>query len=247
MLLAAVAVSMLAVSSGCSGLAPGKDAAVKYQVARVSRPITIDAQWDKPAWKKIKAIELTNHMGDKPAHFPKVQAKIGYDPANIYVIWRVEDNYVRAVAAKHQGPVCRDSCVEFFFTPGADTTRGYFNLEMNCGGTMLLNYQTIPWQNVVELTAEELAKVEVAHVMSKIVEPEIAKPTVWTVEYRFPIELLAKYMPSAVKPAPGVQWRVNLYKCADATSHPHWLTWAKVDRPRPDFHQPEYFGEVKFK
>jgi hypothetical protein len=49
-----------------------------------------------------------------------------------------------------------------------------------------------------------------------------------------------------VKPAPGVKWRANLYKCADATSHPHWLTWSKVDYNRPNFHLPDYFGELEF-
>lgn len=247
---------VLAVSSGCqdkpesgatSGPAREKDAAMRYEVVRAAQPIPIDANWDKPAWQNARPVELTYYMGDKPAHFPKVQAKLAYDPANLYVIFRVEDNYVRAVAAKHQDAVCRDSCCEFFFTPGTDVAKGYFNLEMNCGGTMLLNYQVVPWKNQIKLTDEELSRVEVAHSLPKNVNPEIAKPTVWTIEYRFPVELMGAYLPTAAKPAPGVEWRANLYKCADATSHPHWLTWSKVDRPRPDFHVPEYFGTLVFK
>ena len=83
--------------------------------------------------------------------------------------------------------------------------------------------------------------------MPKIVDPEIAKPTTWTVEYRIPLDLLAKYYPKAVKPAPGVTWRANFYKCGDDTSHPHWLSWSCVDRPKPDFHAPTSFGTLVFK
>jgi hypothetical protein len=38
----------------------------------------------------------------------------------------------------------------------------------------------------------------------------------------------------------------NFYKCADQTSHPHWLTWASVDYPQPKFHLPEFFGRLVF-
>ena len=47
-------------------------------------------------------------------------------------------------------------------------------------------------------------------------------------------------------PEPGVGWRANLYKCADDSSHPHWLTWAHVDNPTPDFHLREFFGILRF-
>lgn len=239
-------VAIVATGAGCSGSAGGKDGVMKYEVARVSGPMVIDAKWDKPAWQKIKPLEVKLYMGKEPEHQPRVQAKLAYDAANVYVIFRVEDNYVRAVAEKHQGPVCRDSCVEFFFTPGTDVAKGYFNLEMNCGGTMLLHFQTIPREGT-PLTDAELARIEVAASQPRIVEPEIATPTVWTVEYRFPVDLIGKYLPAAPKPGKGVQWRANFYKCGDKTSHPHWLTWAKVERPRPDFHVPEDFGVLEFK
>lgn len=234
-------------SCGCTGLGRGKDAAVKYEVTRVDQPIKIDANWDKPAWQKIKPLDVARYMGEKPAHLPKVQAKLAYDAENIYVIFRVDDNYVRAVARKNQDFVCRDSCVEFFFAPGVDVTKGYYNLETNCGGTMLLHFQTLPRQNNRPLAPELLDKIEIAHTQPRIVDPEIAQPTVWTLEYRLPVAVALTELPDAARPAPGVEWRANFFKCADRTSHPHWLTWAKVERPKPDFHVPEYFGTLVFK
>jgi len=217
-----------------------------YEVKRTDEPIPIDADWDKPAWRDIAPLELTYYMGDKPEHMPRTQARLAYNAQAIYVIFRVEDRYVRAVAADHQGPVCLDSCVEFFFTPGTDTSAGYFNLEMNCGGTMLFHFQVIPRKGV-PISAADLERIEVAHKMLKIVDPEVADPTTWTVEYRLPVDMLEKHYGATKKPAPGVTWRANFYKCADKTSHPHWLTWSFVDKPRPDFHVPAFFGTLEFR
>lgn len=218
-----------------------------YRVKRLSAPIKVDADWAKAVWRDAEAIVLANHMGPRPEHFPKTQAKLAYDDESLYVIFRVEDRYVRAVAEKHQDSVCVDSCVEFFFTPRTDPENaGYFNLEMNCGGTMLFNYQLIPWKNRKPVSEADLARIETATTLPKRVEPEVTAPTTWVVEYRLPFDLLSNYIDEWTQPAPGVEWRANVYKCADATSHPHWLTWSPVDHPRPNFHLPQYFGRLLF-
>ena len=36
----------------------------------------------------------------------------------------------------------------------------------------------------------------------------------------------------------------NFYKCADLTSTPHFLSWAPIDTPEPDFHRPEFFAPI---
>lgn len=216
-----------------------------YRVRKLTAPLTVDADWNKPQWQNIPAAPLTLFMGEKPAHFPKVEFKVAYDPNNIYVIFRVEDQYVRAVQQGYQSAVCTDSCVEFFFTPSADIRQGYFNLETNCGGTILMHTQTARGVNWIELDSADLDKISIAHSLPTIVEPEIQTPTIWTVEYRLPFSILEKYAP-VVKPAAGVTWKANFYKCADQTSHPHWLTWSRVDLPKPDFHRPEFFGTLIF-
>ena len=211
-----------------------------YQVQRIAQPIVIDGHWDKPAWAAIQPLDLTYYMGERPEHLPRVQAKLAYDDQAVYVIFRVEDKYVRAVAEKHQGTVCRDSCAEFFFTPGTDVKKGYFNLEMNCGGTMLLNFQTIPRQGTPVAPAD-IDSIQVKASMPRIVEPERVGPIVG---FGF---ASAVFVALPFLPVPGVTWRANFFKCGDRTSHPHWLTWSFVDRPRPDFHVPECFGTLEFK
>ncbi|MBF0230732.1 MAG: hypothetical protein HQK63_14285 [Desulfamplus sp.] len=62
---------------------------------------------------------------------------------------------------------------------------------------------------------------------------------------RYSISLLRRYC-KVIIPALNVEWRANFYKCADKTSHPHWLTWSPVDFPKPNFHIHESFGILKF-
>lgn len=219
---------------------------MRYSVTQIESDGNAVA-WDDDRWSTVGPLELRQFMGDKPAHFPRVQAKVAYDDEAVYVAFHVDDRYVRAVAAEHQGAVYEDSCVEFFFTPGDDVSVGYFNLEMNCGGTMLLHFQRAKGKDRVAISADDLARISVVHDLPKIVEPEIGEPTRWTVAYRLPFDLLEKYYSAKVaRPDAGVTWRANVYKCADATSHPHWLTWSPVDLPRPDFHRPEWFGTFVF-
>jgi hypothetical protein len=78
-----------------------------------------------------------------------------------------------------------------------------------------------------------------------VVEPEIQEPVTWYIEYRVPFAVLETCTQFS-RPRPGDVWRANLYKCADGTSHPHWLVWSPIVRPRPDFHVPDQFGHLVF-
>lgn len=204
-----------------------------------------DSCWDHFPWKGVPPELIQNYMGDKPDHFPKTAVKITYDQTAVNLMFRVQDRYVRATAASHQDSVYKDSCVEFFFAPGYDVTNGYFNLEINCGGTMLFHFQTQPRKNPVVIPDPDISRITTMHSLPGIVEPEIQEPVTWTVGLSIPIALLERYC-QVIPPESQAVWRVNFYKCADNSSHPHWLTWSPVDLPTPDFHHPQSFGILQF-
>ena len=216
---------------------------MSYKVKRLAGRTAMNADWDQDAWRGVEPLAIERYLNDRPAHVPRVQAKLGYDDEAVTVIFRVEDQYVRAVHG-HQDSVCRDSCVEFFFVPDTDAAKGYFNIEINCSGALLFHFQTQPRVDHVVISDADCTQVEIAATMPSRVEPEIAEPVTWGIECRVPVALLESYMDMA-RPATGVTWRANLYKCADATSHPHWLSWSPIGG-KIDFHQPQYFGEIVF-
>jgi hypothetical protein len=217
-----------------------------YKVQRLTGSIKIDADWSKPAWKNVKPVEIKNHMGSLPAFIPEVKSKMIYDKDNLYLIFNVNDRYVRCITKEINGPVWEDSCIEFFFSPDMDYPGRYFNLEINCGGTPLMHYNLVPRKDFISLFPADINNIEIAHTLPQIVDPEIKEPVNWTVEYRIPLELLRKYS-NVTAPGPGIEWRANFYKIAEKNSNPHFLTWTLVQNPVPDFHLPRFFGKIRFK
>ena len=201
--------------------------------------------WNSPPWQAIQPLKLRHFMGKPPEHFPETAVKLAYHEAALYVLFRVEDRYVRAVAPRHQASVCGDSCVEFFFTPGPEVSSGYFNFEMNCGGTLLFHFHPDGGAGFGEIPVQDCENMRKMHSLPRIVDPEIQETVTWTAGVGIPFALLERYCRVAA-PKPKAVWRVNFYKCADNSSHPHWLTWSPVDFPKPNFHLPEFFGFLEF-
>jgi hypothetical protein len=216
-----------------------------YTVKRAGQPVSIDADWEKTFWKDIDAGEVACVQWENVGHAPMTMFKVAYDHECLYVIFRVEDRFVRAVTTETHGPVWEDSCVEFFFTPQGEPSSVYFNLETNCCGARLMQQHTGPLENTRFVERADCEKIEIASSISGPVDPEIAEPTVWTVEYALPFEILPKYA-DFEQPKAGSVWYGNFYKCGDKTSHPHWMAWSPIKVDEPNFHLPEFFGLLTF-
>lgn len=203
--------------------------------------------WDGPAWMQADTLDLIHYRPEGSGHRPKTGARLLYDKDGIFGIFRVEDRYVRSVRTHYGEPVYKDSCVEFFVKPGPD--KGYFNFEFNCGGTFLCNYIINPertgegFREFISVPEEEGRLVIVHHSLPDVVDPEIAGPLTWTLEFFIPFRLLEKYA-GRIGDVPGSEWKANFYKCGDETSHPHWVSWKPV--PKLNFHMPECFGTIRF-
>ena len=87
------------------------------------------------------------------------------------------------------------------------------------------------------------ATIELFHTLPERITDEITEPVTWRLGFRIPVAFFVKY--SNINPElSGQKWTANFTKCADATSHPHWLSWQAL--PKCDFHLPDYFGELAF-
>lgn len=223
-----------------------KEQPLTYEVVRAKQQVTIDGNWNKSVWKKVKPLVVGKYMGTIPAFKPGVEAKMIYDDANVYVIFRVKDKQVRSLVQEYNGNVSGDACVEFFFSPDTQLPERYFNLEINAGGTPLIFYVTKPWTGFKKLEAEDIKQIEIAHSLPSVVDPEIKEEVTWTIEYRIPLSMLQKFS-NVTYPKSGVTWKANFYKTASQSTNPHWITWSYVDNPKPNFHLPQFFGTLIFK
>jgi hypothetical protein len=216
-----------------------------YEVSRLKKPMKINGIWNKYQWQKIPAVEIDNTMGDKPKFIPGVQAKMMYDNNNLYVIFLVNDRFVRCLVRDFNGPVYEEPCVEFFFSPDTMYPERYFNLEINCGGTPLMHYNDHSRKVRKELSVNDMQMIEIVHSLPNVVDPEITEPVTWTIEYRLPLSILEKYS-KITPPGKGISWKANFYKIAEKGSNVHFLTWSVVDNPEPNFHLPQFFGNINF-
>lgn len=216
-----------------------------YKVSKLHGTMNIDGNWNKDQWKNIETIKVQRHMGEKSPFIPVVETKMMYDNQNVYVIFRVQDQFVLSTVTKYNGPVSKNSCVEFFFSPDSLKPLNYFNLEINAGGTPLMYFITKPKSEFKPLEEEDIKTIEISHSLPRVVYPEMKDPVTWTIEYKIPLSTIQKYSP-VTHPGKGVRWKGNFYKTGSETSNPNYMTWSFVDNAKPNFHLPQFFGTLVF-
>lgn len=219
-----------------------------YTISRRTNLPEPGAAWDGPYWGVVPALPIENFRPESSDHRPVVRARLVYTDEALSGLFRVEDQYVRAVATGFHDNVCRDSCVEFFFKP--DRGEGYFNFEFSCGGAMLCFYVTDPnrlglgpVKGSVPLDEMLCRQVRIDTSLPERIEPEIAEPTTWTLGFTIPYSVLEAHT-GPLGDLAGRTWMANLYKCGDKTSHPHWASWNPVDEL--NFHLPRCFAPLIF-
>jgi hypothetical protein len=165
---------------------------------------------------------------------PSVDFHIAHSDKAIAIMFKVTEDHVKAVAMENNGRVWEDSCVEFFVRM-ADGQR-YTNIEMNCAGTILVG------KRLSKADAEHLSESEIATIRRitslphEQTDSRKAGQSWWAIEV-IPYEIFG------YEQKPGVL-RANLYKCGDKCDQPHFLSWSPIPLPAPNFHCPEYFGEI---
>lgn len=162
----------------------------------------------------------------------------GFSRTHFAVSFHVRGLDLRAVSLEDDGNIWEDSCCEFFVENPEGGT--YYNFEINCIGA-LLNGVGPGRENRVRREKDILNKIIRFSTLEPRKYEEDGKIFNWGVAMVIPLSLIgteAGKMPSSLK--------ANFYKCGDKTAHPHFLSWNPVLCPQPDFHRPEYFGELIF-
>jgi hypothetical protein len=221
---------------------------LSYLVRRVAPPPSGAIALQDPLWKIANELEIAHFHPRSSDHRPRTRARVLHDASSLFVRFDVDDRYVVSRSTRFQDMVCFDSCVEFFFRPKTD--RGYFNLEINCGGTFLCSYIEDPRRTATRfvkftpLSAEDGMKFTIEHTMSAVVFPERSDPAHWQIACRIPLSVVENYVGPLGEPAHW-RWDGNFYKCADHSSHPHWASWSPI-ADELNFHQPRFFRTIHF-
>lgn len=163
---------------------------------------------------------------------------IARSDSKLYIRYFVRGNCLKAIYTKDQDPVWQDSCVEFFTQiPGE---KEYYNFEFNCIGTCLASKRENR-DNATPLSPEQMKQIVRMPSMGSRPFHEMQGLFAWDLIVAIPFDLLGldgNNLPEKIK--------ANFYKCADETSLPHYLSWNPIPTENPNFHCPEYFGEIYF-
>lgn len=171
---------------------------------------------------------------------PEVKFRMAYTDSAILLHYKVEEGSVRALADMDNGPVWKDACVEFFSIPAGDGV--YYNIECNCAGFVLIGAGN-------KRNGREHAPIEVTEKilrwssLGRSPFEERVGDCSWELALVIPYSAFFKHHITSLE---GKTIKANFYKCGDELRTPHYLSWNPIDLENPNFHCPEYFGNVHF-
>ena len=183
-------------------------------------------------WEQVPAVEL-EHTGWLESCAVAAKAQACHDGENLWIRMEAKESPIRATLTGKLDAICTDSCLEFFFAPDPELPH-YFNFEFNPLAALYLGFG-----------AERATRVRqiVRDVNVSFAPKPFFTEDGWGIEYKIPRSFLRVYDPDFE--FSGKKYG-NFYKCGDNLPNPHFLSWNKIDFPRPNFHLPEFFGEVVF-
>jgi len=195
---------------------------------------------DRLEWNRVDEILIDKFCWDYPFK-PLSKAKLCLlkNQGICVKMWSYEDNPI-SICTQNNEYVNYDSCLEFFFNVFPEESNIYLNFEVNHLGTMLIQYGSgrgdrkfLSTLNVEYPTVTAFTDTDVLG-------------EYWGIEYTIPLDLIeAIYGKSDIKTNHII--RAALYKCGDNTGRPHYGSWQPIGTERPDFHRPEFFGELVIK
>ncbi|NJK98812.1 MAG: hypothetical protein HC905_31345 [Bacteroidales bacterium] len=116
------------------------------------------------------------------------------------------------------------------------------NLEFNCIGTTLVGFG-------FGKTGRERAGLEITEKIQRF--SSLGKNAIdfqegdftWTLTLIIPLSAFFRHQISDLS---GLTAKANFYKCGDELSNPHYISWRPIDFAKPNFHLPEFFGDIVF-
>lgn len=184
-------------------------------------------------------LSCNNWRKDYP-YTPEVDCYLWHTGDSLWIRFEVREDYVAALASHDNEKVSKDSCVEFFISLD---DKGYYNLEANCIGKILLSHR-------------KGRKIDVKYADDVILSGIVRKPSLgslpfncrgtdgkWTLDLEIPVNIFFNH---EIKTLGGLEAKCNIYKCGDDLPNPHYLSLYPIDTETPDFHRPEFFQPLKF-
>ncbi len=182
---------------------------------------------------KCEKIYIDKSLWGTDNYKPEVYAQIAHDSEGFVIKFTVHEKNPKCIHKNHLEYVHLDSCIEWFVNFAPEKTDKYFNFEINAAGAMNVGFRKNRDEYKL-LTPEEINSFNI--------KTEIFDDY-WTGEYKIPFAFIATKI-DGYKFEENPKIKTNLYKCGDETEFEHYMSCFDIPLEKPDFHCPQYFGEM---
>lgn len=187
----------------------------------------------------VPILEISEYPWDTTGYRPKTYAQVYADPTGLFVHMRTEADALSSATTQQLTYVHTSSCLEFFVQPYPEEDNRYFNFEISPLG---ITYGSVGEErhNRQLLTIEDVA---LMNIRSSIVRGKTPQHAKWDIFYEIPYQLIGRYFAVSAF-SKGHVMRGNFYKCGEEAEPSHYGSWSPIGLEAPDFHCPEFFGDI---
>ena len=170
---------------------------------------------------------------------PGLKFRIGHTGNEIWLKYYVKEKNILAQETRINGDVYKDSTVEFFISVDG---KNYYNFEFSCIGTPHVAHG--PGRgNRTFVDAQTVKEIKIESTLGTEPFAEKSGNFEWEMMIRIPLKCFAF---DEIETLNGLKATANFYKCGDETSDPHFVSWNPIKTENPDYHCPQFFGNVEF-
>ncbi|MHB9025390.1 MAG: carbohydrate-binding family 9-like protein [Armatimonadota bacterium] len=215
-----------------------------YHCRRIERDLQVTGRIDDPLWGQAEIAVLGDPVDGSPKHY-RTEARLLYNATYLYIAFSCEDAYVWGTYTERDAPIFSEECVEVFISPSGKV-RQYYELNVSPRNTVfdaLILNGAVPdgernFRSFLEYTCEGM--ITEVHIDGQLGVPGARG---WSAEYAIPHTSIIGA--DHVIPAPGDEWRINLYRI-DSLERDELDLYAWSPPGKEDFHVPWRFGTLRF-
>jgi len=182
----------------------------------------------------VEKNEISNVPWLQFSYKPDCAFAIAHSGDCIFLKFFVVEKSVKARYNQPNDPVYQDSCVEFFISFNGTE---YYNFEFNAIGTCYLAHG-VPGNGRVLADIKVIEKIKTGFKIESYTDG-----VKWELTAVIPVET---FNYNNLQNLGSINATANFYKCGDELPVPHFITWAPVEAEKPNFHLPQFFGNIHF-
>jgi hypothetical protein len=215
-----------------------------YTIHRAAQTVPMIGDPSAGPWKSAEVTHIDQFPWYKAGVKQDTQVRVLYDDQAVYSQFICEDRHIFAQITQVNGNVCLDSAVEFFATIEPERGPHFFNLEMNCCGVPLFGFGP-QRQGRISITPDQASRIPIATSVPGPTKAESPSDNGWWAVATIPFDFLREFTGRPVAPKAGTRWLANFFRCGGKTDY-QFASWNNIVWKQPDFHRPEFFGELLF-